>query len=56
MGQITSFEANSFSDIQEIPPILWNLMIYYRIHKSPPLFPVLSQINQIQSSLNNYEC
>ena len=46
MAQSPSWEANSFSANQEIPHILWNQKVYYRIHKSPPPVHTLSQINQ----------
>jgi hypothetical protein len=43
MEQSSSWEANRFSANQEIPCILWNPKVYYRVNKCLTPVPVLSQ-------------
>ena len=54
MEQSPSWEANRFSASQEISRILWNLKVYYCIHKWPTPVPTLSQLDSVHTPTSHF--
>jgi hypothetical protein len=50
MGVSPSWEAANCVTTQELPSIVWNPKVYYHVHASPSLVPLLSQIDPLRTT------
>jgi hypothetical protein len=50
----SSWEANHFSASQEIPHLLWNPKVHYRIHTSSQSIPMLGQFDPVHVPTSNF--
>jgi len=54
MVQSPSWEANRFSESQEIPRISRNPKVHYRTHKCPSTVPILSRLDPVHTPTSHF--
>jgi hypothetical protein len=53
-NKLQGAESKWFSLSQGIIRILWKPKVHYRVHNSPPLFTILSNMNQVHALSTNF--